>query len=74
MKESYECEVCGVVSQTRDGLCQPVAQEDIHDYCGTTRGYAALCNGVKQNLPIVCGSCGRPAKQAGLVCNPLLLG
>lgn len=74
MRESYECEVCGVVSINSDDLCRPDAQEDIHDYCGSTRGRAAICAGVKGSLPIVCGSCGRPAKQAELVCDPLLLG
>ena len=73
MKEIYACEVCGVVSKKSDDLCRPEPQEDIHDYCGTTRGHAVVCAGVKENLQIVCGSCGRPAKQADLVCKPLEL-
>lgn len=74
MSEIYECEVCGVVSKISSHLCHPDLQEDIHDYCGTTRGQADLCADIKVNLPIVCGNCGRPAEQADLVCKPLTLG
>ena len=73
MTEIYECKVCGVVSKIEDDLCHPEHQEGIHDYCGTTRERAGLCKEVKDSLPVVCGSCGRPAKQADLVCDPLLL-
>ena len=74
MTEIYECEVCGVVSKISGNLCRPDLQEDIHDYCGSTRGRAEMCTEVKVTLPIVCGNCGRPAKQADLVCKPLVLG
>ena len=74
MKEIYECEVCGVVSKVSEELCRPDLREDVHDYCGSTRGRAATCAGVKENLPVVCGACGRPAKQADLVCKPMVLG
>ncbi len=74
MTEVYECKVCGVVSNESDSLCHPTQQEDPHDYCGTTRAQASMCSEVKESLSIVCGSCGRPAKQADLVCKPLVLG
>ncbi len=74
MTEIYECKVCGVVSKESDSLCHPDQQEDLHDYCGTTRARANMCSEVKESLPIACGTCGRPAKQADLVCNPLMLG
>ena len=74
MTEIYECKVCGVVSKVSDSLCHPDQQEDIHDYCGTTKERAGMCADIKRTLPIVCGTCGRPAKQGDLVCNPLMLG
>ncbi len=74
MTEIYECAVCGVVSKVGSNLCRPDRQEDIHDYCGTTRERGAMCTEIKGSLPIVCGTCGRPAKQADLICNPLMLG
>lgn len=74
MKEIYECKICGMVSNLSDNLCQPDQQKNIHDYCGTTNERADLCNNMKETLPIVCGTCGRPAQQADLVCKPLDIG
>lgn len=74
MTDIYECEICGVVSKVKDNLCLPDRQEDLHDYCGTTNERADICGNVKATLPIVCGTCGRPAQQADLVCHPLILG
>lgn len=74
MKEIHECKICGVVSRSKDNLCQPDKQESLHDYCGTTNERAEPCGAIKEALPTVCGLCGRPAQQADLVCNPLYLG
>lgn len=74
MTEIYECSVCGVVTHNDNDVCRPEPQEDIHDYCSTTRERGAPCHDIREQLPVVCGNCGRPARQADLVCNPLLLG
>jgi hypothetical protein len=72
MKEIYECRICGVVTKLGEQVCAPRVQDDIHDYCGTTRDRAGMCDSVKEHLAYVCGTCGRPAEQAELVCNPLM--
>lgn len=72
MKEIYECSICGVVSEASEQVCVPSLQEDIHDYCGTTRERTAMCDSMKEHLAYVCGTCGRPAEQAELVCDPLV--
>jgi len=71
MKGIYECSICGVVTEASEQVCAPSVQEDIHDYCGTTRERAEMCSSMKEHLAYVCGTCGRPAEQAELVCNPL---
>ncbi len=73
MGKVYECSFCGVVSAASEQLCHPQQQSDLHDYCGTTRERGRLCDATKESIPFVCASCGRPAKQAELVCNPLVI-
>jgi hypothetical protein len=73
MKAIYECSVCGVVTEASEQVCTPRLQEDVHDYCGTTRERAEMCDNMKEHLAYVCGSCGRPAEQAELVCKPLVV-
>lgn len=72
MSEIYECSICGVVTEASEEVCAPGLQEDIHDYCGTTRPRGSMCEPMREHLTYVCGTCGRPAEQAELVCNPLL--
>lgn len=74
MKKLYECERCGVITKASKHLCHPNELADKHDYCGTARESGHLCPQMRLSLSYVCGSCGRPAEQAGLLCQPLLLG
>lgn len=73
MKEIYECEICGVVTEANEQICAPGLQDDLHDYCGITRERAGMCDDMKEHLAYVCGSCGRSAEQAELVCKPLVV-
>jgi hypothetical protein len=74
MENLYECSRCGVVSEADAHLCEPRPVNDKNEYCGTEGHREALCDTMKQSLPYVCGSCGRPAEQAELVCRPLVTG
>ena len=73
MTDIYECRVCGVATKTKEWLCEPEVQDDIHDYCGSTRERAMVCDNMKPQVNYVCGNCGRPAQQADLVCKPLVI-
>ena len=74
MTAYYECTTCGVVTKTREQICKPKELESKHSYCGTTPEEGEMCQEMKGHLAYVCGSCGRPAEQAELLCNPLLTG
>lgn len=67
----YICKKCGIAAKQADGLCQPVPQQDINAYCGVTDVHTEVCATGKEKQTIVCASCGRPAQDAELVCNPL---
>ncbi|PLX81875.1 MAG: hypothetical protein C0616_03500 [Desulfuromonas sp.] len=66
----YECRSCGVISQEEGHLCQPQRLENMGVYCGTQKENVQMCTEMKQHLTHVCGSCGRPAEQADMVCDP----
>lgn len=74
MTKIYACETCGVVTAVRGQVCVPSGVEDKGSYCGTAPETGEMCSGMKGHLAYVCGSCGRPAEQAELLCNPLLTG
>ncbi len=74
MTDIYECRKCGVVTEVREQLCDPRQVEDKTTYCGTTPETGEMCEELKAQSAYVCGSCGRPAKQAGLLCTPLMTG
>lgn len=74
MKEIYQCRQCGVVTEASEQICRPEKQQNIEDYCGTTKERDRMCNAMKEHVAFVCGTCGRPAEQAELVCNPLKTG
>jgi len=74
MTKIYECDVCGVVTVAREQVCDPRPVENKGVYCGTTPERSEMCHEIKEHLAYVCGSCGRPAEQAELLCDPLLTG
>ena len=74
MSKIYACDVCGVVTQERTQVCDPRQLENKGVYCGTTPETREMCSSIKEHLTYVCGSCGRPAEQAELLCDPLLTG
>jgi len=74
MTNIYECEKCGVVTEVREQLCNPREVEDKKSYCGTTPERGEVCEEMKEHFAYVCGRCGRPAKQAELLCSPLMTG
>ncbi len=74
MTAYFECSTCGVVTLAREQVCEPTELENKHAYCGTTPGHGEMCREMKSHLAFVCGSCGRPAEQAELLCDPLLTG
>lgn len=74
MKELYECGQCGVVTEVKGQVCEPRALSDKNEYCGTAPERGGMCEEMQEQLPFVCASCGRPAEQAELVCDPRVLG
>jgi hypothetical protein len=70
MKEVYECEKCGVITEVREQLCEPHKMNDNGVYCSMTPVGGEMCKSVKEHLTYVCGSCGRVAEQSELLCNP----
>ena len=74
MTKIYVCDKCGVVTQGRTQVCDPRQLENKGVYCGTTPETREMCSSMKEHLTYVCGSCGRPAEQAELLCDPLLTG
>ena len=72
-KTIYECTVCGVVSQAREQLCQPRPQSARLEYCGTSKDADTMCEATQKSIPFVCRSCGRAARQAELLCRPLVV-
>jgi hypothetical protein len=74
MTKIFECGTCGVVTEVRQQVCDPIVLENKHAYCGTTPQGGGMCEEMKEHLAYVCGSCGRPAEQAELLCKPLLTG
>jgi len=74
MKKVYECDACGVVTEVREQVCDPREVEDKNSYCSAAPETGEMCSDMKGHLAYVCGSCGRPAEQAELLCNPLLTG
>jgi hypothetical protein len=74
MTRIYECGTCGVVTEDPGQVCEPERLENAGVYCGTQGETANMCGEMKEHLAYVCGSCGRPAQQADMVCKPLFTG
>lgn len=74
MTKLYECSTCGVMTVASEQVCSPRQVENKGVYCGVTPETGEMCDTMKEHLAYVCGSCGRPAEQAELLCQPLLTG
>lgn len=74
MGKIYACGTCGVVTRIESQVCAPKEQEDKDQFCGYSKPRAEMCEPVRETLAYSCGSCGRPAQQPELVCNPLTVG
>lgn len=74
MTRIYECTTCGVITEAPEQLCLPQRLENMGVYCGERGAVKRMCPEMKDHLAYVCGSCGRPAQQAEMVCEPLLMG
>ena len=86
MSKIYECGTCGVVTKIEADVCVPKEKNDKEEFCGFSKPRAVMCEPVKQHLAYSCGgigdsggrrrsgTCGRPAQQPELVCNPLNIG
>jgi hypothetical protein len=72
MKEIFECSSCGIVTEKKKHLCQPVVLEGCGDFCGQPVGQAieSMCDEEKARFEFECGNCGRPSEQADLLCVP----
>ena len=72
MKQIFECATCGIVTESKGHLCNPVAVEGLHDYCGqpVTKKTAMTCAEETSRLDYECGNCGRTAEKPDLVCAP----
>ncbi len=70
MKEIFECGTCGVVSEASEELCssREVGKED---YCGSAGETSEMCGIMVKSLKYECNSCGRPAEDADLLCQPV---
>ena len=74
MTGPYKCARCGVVTEAQEQVCKPQELRGKEGYCGTAPEPGAMCSCIEAQIPFVCGSCGRPAEQAELICNPLVVG
>ena len=74
MGKIFECETCGVVTKNEAQICTPKEKDDKKKFCGFSKPRASMCEPVRQTIPYSCGTCGRPAQQPELICNPLTIG
>jgi len=74
MTRIYECDWCGVVTESPEQVCAPQRRENMGVYCGEPGEPDRMCEPKKEHLAFVCGSCGRPTDQAEMVCNPKVTG
>ena len=74
MFSTYRCDTCGVVSDNKEGLCQPEKLANRMDYCGSGQEHGnPVCDRMDRKLAYQCFTCGRPAAVPDLVCSPTLI-
>jgi len=67
----YECTSCGVVTTSREEICNPREISSRNEYCGEApAGNSVMCEPMAESLEYECGSCGRPTADPALVCAP----
>ncbi len=71
MRDLYECEKCGVVTDDRSHLCSPRSVESMNDYCGSAGDKSQMCDSIRENAEYTCVTCGRTAEKADMVCNSI---
>ncbi|HAD04190.1 MAG: hypothetical protein A2091_09525 [Desulfuromonadales bacterium GWD2_61_12] len=69
MTNLYECGRCGVVSEASNHLCQPLEVAGREGYCGILAP-RDICDSMQESLTFECASCGRPAENKELLCDP----
>ncbi len=74
MTRIYECSNCGLITELPEQVCTPQRLENMGVYCDIKGATENMCAEAKEHLVFVCGECGRPAEQAKMVCEPLVLG
>lgn len=74
MENTFECATCGIVTQKKENLCNPVEVKS-GDVCGSSSLQTAMmCAEETRRLDYFCTSCGRPAESADLICSPRKVG
>jgi len=69
MTTTYECSRCGVVSETKEHLCEPKTLASRYDYCGDNPE-RDICDTMNESFGYECSSCGRAAENKELLCHP----
>jgi hypothetical protein len=73
MSSIYRCETCRVISDEKEGLCQPEKLASRSEFCPSAPNQAnPICHRMDQRLEYQCHSCGRLTDKADLVCSPIL--
>ena len=55
MKATYECGVCGVISEERDNLCHPQSLNGRHDSCSPSlESKTEICSTMEKSVILLC--------------------
>ncbi len=70
MNTTYECTQCGMITENKSHLCNPVALESRASHCGPKASANNMCKEEKTRYEFECGNCGRPTEDPDKVCHP----